>query len=199
MKKSLIIILLSISYLITGCASSCMEYLSATTAARSEKDLKRAEEWGLKALKVPSDKTNALVPYFLATEIYKPQEEWEKMAAMLDEALKRNPEQKLEQKDWFLSVPEEELAKMSNNQKIEAVVNTIKKGVQAHRDEAWTIIFNQAIELLNSKEYDVALKKLNLSLKMDNKRAETYKALIGYYVQNDDIKTAKEYVEKGLN
>ena len=93
-KISFIILLL-----LLGCSSTTMEFASAKTAARSEKDLKRGEEWGLKALNVPSDNANALVPYFLATEIYKPQEKWGKMAEMLDEAIRRNPEQKLEKRN----------------------------------------------------------------------------------------------------
>ena len=66
MKNLSIIILSLILLLITGCASSCMEYLSATTAARSEKDLKRAEEWGLKALDSPecNPEKDALSPFF---------------------------------------------------------------------------------------------------------------------------------------
>ena len=88
--------------LIFSCSSTSMEFRSAKSAARAEKDLKRGEEWGLKALKIPSDQNNALVPYFLATEIYKPQERWDEMADMLKEAEKRNPNQKLE---WMMQDP----------------------------------------------------------------------------------------------
>ena len=65
--------------LLFGCASTTMEFTSAKTYVRTDKDLRKGEEWALKALNIPSDSANALVPYFLATEIYKPQEEWEKM------------------------------------------------------------------------------------------------------------------------
>ena len=70
MKK--IAILLIINLFFTGCASTCMEYRSATTAARTEKNLQRAEEWGLKALSSPECDPNndAKAPYFLATEVY---------------------------------------------------------------------------------------------------------------------------------
>ncbi|SVE41467.1 uncharacterized protein METZ01_LOCUS494321, partial [marine metagenome] len=53
MKKLSILLSIYIFILLTGCTSTCMEYRSATTAARSEKNLKRAEEWGLKALEAP--------------------------------------------------------------------------------------------------------------------------------------------------
>ena len=82
--------------LLFACSSTSMEFRSAKSAARAEKDLQRGEEWALKALNMDMEKDNALIPYFLATEIYKPQERWEDMASMLDEAIKRNPDQKLE-------------------------------------------------------------------------------------------------------
>ena len=34
---------------------------------------------------------------------------------------------------------------------------------------------------------------------MDGSRSETYNVLVGYYVQKGDIKTAKEYIKKGMN
>ena len=84
--------------LLTGCASTCMEYRSATTAARSEKNLQRAEEWGIKALESPEcDPANdARAPYFLATEVYLKQKNYTKMAEMLDIAEERNTDQLLE-------------------------------------------------------------------------------------------------------
>ena len=85
MKNVAIILLISTILFITGCASTCMEYRSATTAARSEKNLKRAEEWGLKALESPecNPGSDALVPYFLATEVYLVRKDYRKMAKML--------------------------------------------------------------------------------------------------------------------
>ena len=75
MKNLIIIISILTLLIITGCTSTCMEYRSATTAARSEKDLKRAEEWGLKALESPecNPTTDAYAPYFLAAEVYQKQ------------------------------------------------------------------------------------------------------------------------------
>ena len=90
------LLLISAILTITGCVSSSMEYRSATTAARSEKNLKKAEEFGLKALNIEADSSNAHIPYFLAIEVYKPRKEWIKMAEMLDEAVRRNPTQELE-------------------------------------------------------------------------------------------------------
>ena len=68
-----LIIILAIILLITGCAStvpSSMEFRTAKTSARSEKNLKKAEEWGIKALELEIHATDAAVPYFLAIENY---------------------------------------------------------------------------------------------------------------------------------
>jgi len=170
-----------------------MEFASAKSAARTEKNLSRGEEWGLKALDIPSDSTNALVPYFLATEIYKPQERWEEMAEMLDEAIKRNPKQKLE-KPKFL-VPLEEITKENSDKMI---IETIGEGVNVYREDAWGMIFNQALELMENDD-PTALKKLNLCIKMDPIRIETYTALVQYNVGKGNLKSAREYIEKGLN
>ena len=84
-NKSLLIF---IALYIFGCAGGggSMEFTSAKTAARTERNLQKAEEWGLKALKVDSDSSNALVPYFLAIDVQRPQKKWIKMAEMFDVA-----------------------------------------------------------------------------------------------------------------
>ena len=127
--------------LFLGCGSATMEFTSAKSATRAEKDLKRGEEWGLKALDIETDQDNALVPYFLATEIYKPQERWAEMADMLDEAIRRNSQQKLENP---IVLDSENITK-------ENILFTIEQGVNAYREETWTLLYNNAIELINAK------------------------------------------------
>jgi len=124
--------------LLTGCASTCMEYRSATTAARSEKNLQRAEEWGLKALESPEcDPVNdGRAPYFLATEVYLKQKNYIKMAEMLDIAEERNTDQLLETPFKLGDIP----------------VTTIGEGVLAYRDQEWAKIYNQAVEYIQMAE-----------------------------------------------
>lgn len=172
--------------LLIGCSTTSMEFRSAKSATRAEKNLQRGEEWGIKALKV--EPNNALIPYFLATEIYKPQERWDEMADMLNEAENRNSEQQLE-KPIILD---------PDNITKETLLLTVGQGVQAYREEAWTMIFNQAIELITLSEKDLALTKLELCLKMDSSRPETYNALVGYYAEKGDLETARGYVQTGL-
>ena len=176
-----------------GCTPTSMEFRSAKSATRAEKDLKRGEEWALKALETETDKDNALVPYFIATEIYKPQERWEEMAEMLDEAMRRNPEQKLEQPK--ILIPRGDITK-ENVEK--SIAYTIEQGVNAYRQDLWATIYNQAIKM-NTNNNDLFIEKLKLCLKVDSSRMEAYASIIAYYASSGDFKKAKEYVDQGIN
>ena len=118
----------------TSTVARSMEFTSAKTSARSEKNLKKAEEFGLKALVMEAHANDASVPYFLAIEIYKPQRKWTKMAEMLDEAIKRNPTQKLD-KPIILD---------KNNINKDNVLTTIEQAVEAYRKELWVNLYNGA-------------------------------------------------------
>jgi hypothetical protein len=102
-----------------------MEFTTAKTSARSEKNLKKAEEFGVKALSMEVHASDASVPYFLAIEIYKPQRKWVEMAQMLEEAMERNPIQKLD-KPIILD---------KNNINKDNVLTTIEQAVGAYRKE----------------------------------------------------------------
>ncbi|UCD37919.1 MAG: tetratricopeptide repeat protein [Fidelibacterota bacterium] len=94
MKKQFLIVLLAgITFIITqGCESQ--EFVSAKMYVQQD-ELDKAEEFFLKAMELESDKNNAEIPYLLAKEIYAKQRRYEEMNSMLDEALKRNPAQKV--------------------------------------------------------------------------------------------------------
>ena len=46
---------------------------------------------------------------------------------------------------------------------------------------------------------DIALEKLNLCIKIDSARAETYTTLAVYYASNNDYDSARQYVSKGID
>ena len=97
MQKNIIISL--ILFIFLSCAGSnatSMEYRSATTAVRSERNLSKGEEYALKALSMEEHANDGRVAYFLAVEIYKSRKDWEKMNEMLDIAINRNPSQTIE-------------------------------------------------------------------------------------------------------
>jgi len=184
MKNLSIIIISSILLLITGCASSCMEYLSATTAARSDKDLKRAEEWGLKALESSgcNPETDALAPYFLATEIYLRQKKYKKMAEMLNIAEQRNPDQLLERPFKLGDTP----------------ITTIQEGVNSYREQEWSAIYNKIVDLINTNQFDRANDEIEVAILIDPNRIENYSTLAGIHLHNLNNKEALNAIKRGL-
>ena len=195
MKKLSILLFIIGLLFITGCASTCMEYRSATTAARSEKNMKRAEEWALKALESAecNPTTDAHTPYFLATEVYLLQKNYGKMAKMLEIAEKRNPDQLLEHP-----------FKLGDQS-----VETISEGVSAYRDQEWTKIYNKAINYIqkantNNNEVDEkrilkAQKQLELAILINPQKGENYLTLAAIQTQNNDIDAALTTVNRGLD
>ncbi len=184
MKKLLIILFINSLLLLTGCASTCMEYRSATTAARSEKNLKRAEEWGLKALDSPECNPNmdGQAPYFLATEVYLKQKKYKEMAEMLTLAADRNPDQLLENPFKLGDTP----------------VKTIGEGVQAYRDQEWAKIYNHAVELIQKEKVEKAKEQIEIAVLLHPSKSENYSTLAAIHMQNNDIEMALEIVERGL-
>jgi len=170
--------------ILTGCVSSSMEYRSATTAARSEKNLKKAEEWGLKALAIRADSTNAHIPYFLAIEVYKPQKKWIKMAEMLDEAVGRNPTQQLERPI---------IIDRDN------IFLTIEEGVKTYREEEWSKLYNSSVELYQKDEFESAIQNLDIAIKMDSSRGESYGTLAALHLQSKNKEKAKEIALLGIS
>jgi len=190
-KLNRIIFLLLIPAVLTviGCVSSSMEYRSATTAARSEKNLKKAEEWGLKALDIEADSSNAHVPYFLAIEVYKPRKEWIKMAEMLDEAIRRNPTQKLERP---IILDKENITR-------ENVLLTIEEAVETYRDEEWGKLYNLSVEYFQKNQYELAIQNLEITILMNLNRGESYGTLAAIYLQLENTSKAKETALLGIN
>jgi len=183
--KNLSILLSVYSIIIlTGCASTCMEYRSATTAARSEKNLERAEEWGIKALESPEcDPVNdARAPYFLATEVYLKQKNYIKVAEMLNIAEKRNSDQLLESPFKLGDTP----------------VTTIGEGVLAYRDQEWVKIFNNAVDLIQREKIEDAKKQIEIAILLHPSKGENYSTLAAIHLKNQDMDAALNTVNRGL-
>ena len=161
-----------------------MEYRSATTAARSEKNLKRAEEWGLKALEASecSPANNSLAPYFLATEVYLQQKNYVKMAEMLNIAEQRNPHQPLETPFKLGDTP----------------VQTIGEGIEAFRDQEWTKIYNNAVELIQREKVEDAKRQIETAILIHPKKGENYSTLTALFIQEGNMGKALSTTDRGL-
>tara|TARA_B100001029_G_scaffold175892_1_gene177985 strand:+ start:680 stop:1744 length:1065 start_codon:yes stop_codon:yes gene_type:complete len=125
-----------------------MEYRTATTSIRSERDFAKGEEYALKALDLEVHANEARVAYFLAVEIYRPRKDWQKMNNMLDLAMKKNPEESLERP-----------MRLDNGK----VLKTIGDAVPVYKEEIWMNAFNQTVSLVDAQKFEKALKEINFA------------------------------------
>ena len=180
MKKNIIIsLILSIFWSCAGSNATSMEYRSAKTAIRSERDFKKGEALALQALNMEIHSNDAKVAYFLALEIYKPRKDWEKMNNMLDLAMQKNPNELLERE-----------ITLNNGKKLK----TIADAVYAHKEEMWSNIINEAVSLSDAGKLDEALDKFNFA-KSILKKVENYVYSALLYLQKGNMQNA----EKELN
>ncbi len=164
-----------------NCASESMEFTTAKTALRSEKDFKRAEEWLKKALLV--DSTDAMICYVYATEILKPQKRFSEMAIMLDLAVKRSPNQKLETPFMWEEKP----------------VLTIIDGVKAYKEQEWSVIYNEGIDNYQKNNLDKAIELFEIAILFLPEEPATYGTLAALYLSKKEIDLAGEVINKGLS
>mgnify|MGYP001244051600 CR=1 FL=1 len=165
-----------------GSNATTMEYRSATTAVRSERDLKKGEEYALKALDMEMHANDARVAYFLAIEIYKPRRNWEEMNRMLDIAITRNPEQSLERP-----------FRLDDG----SIVKTIADAVPIYKDQIWMNAFNQTVELVDAEKFDEAIKKISFA-KTVLKKVDNYTTSCLLNIQIDNRDAAKEDLKMAL-
>ena len=185
MYKYKILLLVTTFITMWSCAgtnATTMEYRSATTSVRSERDLKKGEQYALKALSMQEHENDARVAYFLAIEIYKPRRNWEKMNEMLDIAMDRNPEQSLERP-----------FRLDDG----TVVKTISDAVTIYKEQIWMNLFNQTVELVDAERFDDAIKKINLA-KSVLEKVDNYVTSCLLYMQLEDLENAKKDLEKAL-
>ena len=149
MQKNIIILL--ILFMFWSCAGSnatSMEYRSATTAVRSERNFSKGEEYALKALDLEIHANEARVAYFLAVEIYRPRKNWDKMNNMLDLAMQKNPEENLERP-----------MRLDDGK----VLKTIADAVPVYKEEIWMNSFNKTVSLVDAQKFEAALEEINFA------------------------------------
>ena len=180
-----IVFMLLIFAFATGWGSknaTTMEFRSAKTAARSERNLIRAEEFALKALEMEEHANDASVAFFLATEVYKPKKNWVEMNKMLNLALEINPDQKLK---GFSA-----LKKMK--------IQLVKDAVAVYKEELWVNLFNNALSMYDRGDAEKALEQFNLANTVLNK-IENYLALADIYIQVNSPEKAIENLNIALD
>ena len=158
-----------------GGGGASYEFNSAKTYARIDKDLKAAEQWGLKAMEVQPE--NSLIPYFLATEVYRPMKKQAKVGEMFLEALNRTENSPL---DRPFKVGDE-------------YINTVHDAVL---HEAF-LLYNDATELYNKGKSNKAFPKFELSMALNPTILQNYIALADISFENGDIDSAMSYLDRG--
>ncbi len=173
-----IVILALIGY---GCVSSSMEFTTAKTTLRSERNVIEAEKWFIKALEV--EPNNALIPYIMATEIYRPQKRWGKMVEMFDEALRRNPETEIEKP--FLT----------DNQKY---IRTIQQAIEVYSIEEWSKIYNAGVEHYSAGKIYNAIELFELAMRLVPSDGNAYSTLATLHLNTDNLEKGRTIIEQGL-
>ena len=176
-----------IALLVVNCASgpSSVQFTSAKTKARSERNLKEAELYALEALVLDVHQQDAQVPYFLATEVYKPQKKWAKVTEMFDEAMKRDPEAMLLQPLMFDG---EVITKMQDQ-----ITNY-------YVNELWYILYNDAFKIYEKDASDPKIiELLELAMHVNANHVKTYILLATAYKENDELNLSRDMINKGLS
>jgi len=185
-----------IALFLWSCASgpSSIEFTSAKTKARSERNLKEAEKYALQAMKLEIHQNDAEVPYFIATEIYNHKKKWVQMSAMLDEAMRRNPEQKLKEPK-YLTKPEN----ITRENFKESIAYTIGEAVVAYRKELWVSVYNESITKFNNGDNNTAIELLILTVDLDPNNVKSYVTLSKAYRLNNELDLSKNIIDRGLD
>ncbi|SVD65681.1 uncharacterized protein METZ01_LOCUS418535, partial [marine metagenome] len=144
--------------LLFSCSTTSVEYRTATTSLRNDKDYNKAEEFAKKALEVaPND---ALPAYFLAMEVY---------------GTKSSPKKDYQQAAYYFSKALEIDALDGENQKLEASVivpttddsvkelKTIKDAIEYYSYNLWVEAFNEANAFFGENKIDEAIELYRVS------------------------------------
>tara|TARA_B100001750_G_scaffold238664_1_gene245521 strand:- start:1254 stop:2384 length:1131 start_codon:yes stop_codon:yes gene_type:complete len=187
LKYSTLAIYTVIALFVFSCASgpSSVQFTSAKTKARSERNLKEAEKYALEALVLEAHQQDAQVPYFLATEVYKPQKKWGKVVEMFDEAMKRDPEA-------MLSQPYQYEGRIITKMQEQITIYYIS--------ELWYILYNKAVKDYDENQTDVEIiELLELAMHVNPNNINTYVLLSKIYDSNEQPDLSKGIINQALN
>ena len=156
-------------------ARTSMEFTSAKTYARIERNLVKAAEFGLLALDKEPD--NSYIPYFLAKEVFMMQKNKKEAGRMFIEALNR---------------PDKNLEKPFQIGKIK--YKTVHQAIPLYADE----FYNAAIDYYNKQLFDETQIMIDYCLNLDEKHIRSYMLLSEIESKSNSISKAIEYLDKAL-
>jgi tetratricopeptide (TPR) repeat protein len=166
MRKLIFLTITAITFFILGCTS---EELTSARLYIQQKNLVKAEEFLIKALKVEPE--NPEIPYLLGRHIYSQREDWDKMNEMFDRALSIDPE------------------------KVILLGGTVREYVEQNRYGHWSKKFNKGVASLK-KYYEQGHKDGQITLKESIYLFETSIQIYPGEIQNYPI-LSRCYFEMG--
>ena len=187
------ILLILFSILLFACSTTTVEYRTATTALRNDRDFAKAEDFAKKALKVAPE--DALPAYFLAMEVYgapsSPKKDYKQAAYYFEKAIEIDnidgEDQKLE---------ESKIVEGSDGQLQE--LKTIKQGVEYYSYNLWVETFNSGITLISQGKNEQAIEMFLTAVKFSPLEAKNYNALATLYFETKDFEQAMLNAEQAL-
>ena len=186
-KRHITIPILALIFLLAGLACESQEFVSAKMY-HQQGDLEKAEEFYLLALEVETDMNNAEIPFRLARDVYAAQSRYAEMDAMLVEALRRNPEQRVEK--YTVADLAENLRQVEWGKQYQRGANLYNEVIQVTGGEDPDE--EQRAKLMQAKEYfDTAIL-----IKPDE--GSTYTNLVYIYRQLEDKEGERTALETAL-
>lgn len=188
------ITILLLSILLFSCSTSSVEYRTATTALRNDRDYNKAEEYALKALELNAE--DALPAYFLAMEVYgaknSPKNDYQKAAYYFQQSLVIDA---IDGKDQKL----EESKMVSDGEEGYKELTTIKQAVEYYTFSIWAEVFNLGIQSKNKGDNEQAIELFTVCIGLMPNRIENYDLLSTLYFEGKNYEKAIEYADIGLN
>ena len=190
MKKFLYIF----AILLFACSTTSVEYRTATTSLRNDRDYNKAEEYAKKALDV--DSNDALPAYFLAMEVYgspsSPKKDYKKAADYFSKALEIDAidgeNQKLESSK---NVP------LSDGSYKE--LKTIDDAIKYYSYNLWAESFNEGISLIGQGKNEKAIELFLVAVEFQPEEPKSYNALATLYYESNDYTKASKTADKALS
>ena len=176
-----------------ACSTTSVEYRTATTSLRNDRDYNKAEEFAKKALQ--ADSNDALPAYFLAMEVYgspsSPKKDYKKAAYYFSQAIDIDAldgeNQKLESS---------KVVPLSDGNFKE--LKTIKDAIEYYSYNLWAESFNEGISLIGKGNNEKAIELFLVAVDFQPQEAKSYNALATLYYESNDYINALNTADKAL-
>ena len=179
--------------LLFSCSTTSVQYRSATTALRNDRDYNKAEKFAKEALE--ADSNDALPAYFLAMEVYgspsSPKKDYKQAAYYFATAIEIDG---LDGEDQKLEASK--MVPMSDGGQKE--LKTIKDAIEYYSYNLWAESFNEGIALIGAGKNKKAIELFLVAVDFQPTEPKSYNALATLYYESGDYINAAQTANKAL-